>query len=89
MKAESIDRFPVWFKSEKTLYVYVVFPGQQIFMSGVNLGKLLKPNVVHGFKTFQLDIQAKVLKNIPSDKCQYVVSELNAVVEAHKTYELW
>ena len=42
MKAEDSNRFSVWFKSGKILYVYVVFPGQQIFMSGINLGKTSK-----------------------------------------------
>ena len=56
MKAEDSNRFSVWFKSGKILYVYVVFPGQQIFMSGINLGKTsknLKKNKEHLREAFK------------------------------------
>ena len=89
MKAEDADRVPMWFKSEKILHVYVIFSGQQIFMSGINLGKLSEPKVFIGLKAFLLDIQTEVFQNLPSANCKHVAPNLHNVMEAHKSYEIW
>ena len=86
---EDYDGFNLWFKSDKLLYAYVLFPGQKIFMSGLNLWKTLKPITFSGLKVFQLDVKTEVSENIPNGECRYVDGNLFSVLAAHKSYEIW
>ena len=70
--------------------MYVLFPGQKLFVADYHPLKALEPRKISGEAFLNLNILATVLSRIPEkSNCLKISSTLDAVVAAQQKYESW
>ena len=78
------------FNSSRELNMYVLFPGQKLFVADYHPMKALEPRKISGEKYLDIHIKATVLSRIPEkSNCLKISSTLDAVVAAQQKYESW
>ena len=79
------------FKRSTTILIYVLFPGQKIFLSLYHPTESIEPRKISGDAgTFKANIAAKVTENLPElHHCKTVERKLFTIRDASKNYEIW
>ena len=87
-EGENIQSFLCYNKSD-SLSVYVLFPGQKLYVSIYHPLEALEPKQVTGNLFNKITAVAHVVQKIPNENCLNVDSNLSEVISAHKEHELW
>ena len=78
------------FNSSATILLYVLFPGQKIFLSTYHPTESVEPRRVTGAAVFKANIMAKVKENLAElHHCASVERNIFTIRAAHKKYEHW
>ena len=92
MIGENEDFTPyICFNSSSKVLLYALFPGKKIFMSNYHPQKSIEPVELTGKAFYKANVLTKVkTKLLKNNNCEPVDSlDMNLVMVAHKTYELW
>ena len=72
------------------LKVYVVFPGQKLFVANYHPFKAYTANVFNEAVFYKINVITTVVSNLPGKKdCIPVELNLTAILKAHNEYEQW
>ena len=78
------------FDSSATILLYVLFPGQKIFLSVYHPTESVEPRRVTGAAVFKANIMATVKESLAElHHCASVERNIFSIRAAHKKYEHW